>query len=160
VNGSGGLGKVFIVGPEPILDIVTAPASQVALTLYAHPSRYALERNAVLGSTNLWSLDSFVNAVNLRTDLPLRPVPGPQEFFRAYTSLALTMSLSIRLEAGQVIIEWPQECLNCSLEKTSALKPAAWLPAGVQGQLVNGRYRVVYAPGTAPQFLRLIIPSN
>ena len=114
----------------------------------------------MLGGTNLWSLDSLVNAASLRTDLPLRPTPGPQEFFRAYTSLALTMSLTIRLEAGQVIIEWPQECPNCSLEKTSALKPTAWLPAGVQGQLVNGRYRVVFPPGTAPQFLRLVIPSN
>jgi hypothetical protein len=151
---------VFIVGPEPILDIAPAPASQVALTLYAQPGRYAIEREAGLGGTNLWSLDSLVNAVNLRTDLPLRPTPGPKEFFRAYTSLALTMSLTIRLEAGQVIIEWPQACPNCSLEKTSALRPTAWLPVGVQGQVVNGRYRVVFSPATAPQFLRLVIPSN
>jgi hypothetical protein len=160
VNGSGGLGRVFIVGPEPILDIATAPASQVALTLYAYPGRYAIEREAVLGGTNLWSLDSLVNAASLRTDLPPRPVQGPKEFFRAYTSTALNMSLTIRLEAGQVIIEWPQECPNCSLEKTAALKPTAWLPAGVQGQLVNGHYRVVFPPGTAPQFLRLVIPLN
>ena len=160
VNGSGGLGRVFIVGREPVLDIAPAPAGQVALTLYAQPGRYAIERDAALGSTNLWSLDSFVSAANLRTDLPLRLAPGPQEYFRAYTSLALTMSLTIRLEAGQVIIEWPQECPNCSLEKTTALRPTTWLPAGVQGQLVNGRYRVVYTPGTAPQFLRLVIPSN
>jgi hypothetical protein len=160
VNGSGGLGRVFIVGPEPILDIANAPASQVALTLYAHPGRYAIERNALLGGTNLWSFDSLVNAASLRTDLPLRPTAGPKEYFRAYSSLALTMNLTIRLEAGQVIIEWPQECPNCSLEKTAALTPAAWLPAGVQGQIVNGRYRVVFPPGVAPQFLRLVIPSN
>ncbi|MCW5556084.1 MAG: hypothetical protein KIS67_28500 [Verrucomicrobiae bacterium] len=161
VEGQAGLGRVFIVGREPILDAAPAVGGQVALTLYGHPGQvYTLERTVAVGGAPSWSFDSLVTAVGLRTDLPLRPASGPIEFFRALEG-TVGVILTIRLEGGQIILEWPLECAECVLEQSPALTgPAAvWIETAAQPSEVNGRYRVSLPVSGEQLFLRLAIPT-
>jgi hypothetical protein len=159
VTGKAGLGRVFIVGREPILD-ANRGGGQLALTLYAYPGRqYAIDHTFGLGGTNLWSFDSTVAAIDLRTDLPLRPMTSPTEFFRAYQTAVLA-ALSIRLENGMVVIEWPSECEGCVLWQSPAASGpgTVWTQNTVQPQLVNGRYRVQLPLEPTQRFYRLVVP--
>jgi hypothetical protein len=149
---------VFVVGEEPILDAAFSTNRQLALTLYALPGeQYALERDGALGDADLWTFDSFVDAMDLRTDLPLRPMANPAEFFRV--SLAPGGALTIRLEGGQVVIEWPLDCAGCVLEESGAVGPGSvWTPSTAQPQAVNGRYRAQLSLRATQRFYRLTSP--
>jgi hypothetical protein len=157
-NGRAGVGRVFIVGREPILD-VTRSNSSAALTMYALPGQtYAIERATALGGANAWTFDRYVTPTSLRTDLPPRPASAPVEFFRARTEAASTR-LSIRLEGNQAVIEWSLDCVGCVLLQSPSIGPdAAWTPNGTQPQVVNGRYQVKVTVTAQPRFLRLIPP--
>jgi hypothetical protein len=159
VTGQAGLGRVFVVGQEPILDAAFGTNRQLALTLYALPGeQYALERDSALGDANLWTFDSFVSATDLRTDLPLRPMSNPAEFFRV--SRAPAGALGIRLEAGQVVIEWSLDCTGCVLEESGLVGPGSvWTPSTAQPQSVSGRYRVQLAQSGSTRFFRLAVPG-
>jgi hypothetical protein len=156
-NGAAENGRVFVVGREPILDLASV-SNQVALTLYARPGRYVLERNSevIEQGTNLWTFDSFVDADAIRTDLPLRETAPAREFFRTYEAVGVTVPLSIRLEGGQVIIEWSLDCTGCVLEEAGSMA-GPWTPSLQQPQVVNGKYRVTMPP-TGTRFLRLQVP--
>jgi hypothetical protein len=159
VDGDAGVGRVFVVGLEPILD-GRRGSGQLALTLYAFPGQYALERNSEVGGTTPWLFDSFIDAATIRTDLPLRPMAQAHEFFRAYAAPGLGVPLSIRLEDGQVVVEWSQDCADCILEASPTLgSGAVWTPTAQQPQIIDGLYRVLLPTSAAPQFLRLAIPS-
>ncbi|MBE0545906.1 MAG: pre-peptidase C-terminal domain-containing protein, partial [Verrucomicrobia bacterium] len=160
VDGQAGLGRVFIVGREPILDAAPAGAGEVALTLYGHPGKvYTLEHTTGLGGAISWGFDSLVTATGLRTDLPLRPASGPIKFFRALEG-TVGVTLTIRLEGGQVVLEWPLECAECVLEQSPALTgPAAvWTNTPGQPTVVNGRYRVALPVSGERLYLRLAMP--
>lgn len=161
VDGQAGFGRVFIVGREPILDAAAGGAGEVALTLYGHPGKvYTLEHTSGLGGAISWSFDSLVTATGLRTDLPLRPASGPIEFFRALEG-TVGVTLTIRLEGGQVVLEWPLECAECVLEQSPALTgPAAvWTNMPGQPTVVNGRYRMVLPVSGERLYLRLAMPK-
>jgi len=84
-NGQAGVGRVFIVGPEPILDLARSN-QMAALTLYALPGRsYAIERRAGLDAHSPWEFQQTVTPANLRTDLAPQPMTSAVEFFRAST---------------------------------------------------------------------------
>jgi hypothetical protein len=154
-NGRAGVGRVFIVGQEPILDLARTNG-QVALTLYALPGQtVAIERAAVLGGVGAWTFDSSVTATGLRTDLPPRSATGPVEFFRAKIG-GTPPTLTVRFEGGQIILEWPLDCIGCDLFQSPSIGPdAAWTPVLASPQVVNGRYRVALPPPNHPLFLRL-----
>jgi hypothetical protein len=153
-------GRVFILGREPILDVALATNQQLALTLYALPGeRYALERSGALGGAALWSFDQWVDATDLRTDLPLRPLAHGLEFFRARAGQA-GVPLSIRLENGEVVIEWPLDCAGCVLEETGQTGAgASWTTCPVQPQATEARYRVRLPPTGTQRFYRLAMPG-
>ncbi|HRT56790.1 MAG TPA: hypothetical protein P5038_09195, partial [Candidatus Paceibacterota bacterium] len=154
-NGQAGVGRVFIVGPEPILDLARSN-QMAALTLYALPGRsYAIERRAGLDAHSPWEFQQTVTPANLRTDLAPQPMTSAVEFFRAST-LAPAPTLSIRVENGQLIAEWPATCVGCSLFQSDSVNPGArWTPVPIPPVLVNGRYRVAMPIPGSPMFLRL-----
>jgi hypothetical protein len=155
-NGEASLGRVFIVGREPILDIARTN-NQIALTLYALPGRTcAIEKNSALGTVSGWTFDAAVTPTELRTEMPLRPANGPVEFFRASVPSAPT-TLTIRLEGGQVVLEWSLDCVGCVLlQSPSVGLDAVWTQSAGQPQVVNDRYQMVFPPADQPRFLRLI----
>jgi hypothetical protein len=59
--------------------------------------------------------------------------------------------------AGHVTISWPATLVTAgySLQTSSSLSPANWVPAGVPTQ-VGGNYQVDVVAGGAPAFFRLI----
>jgi hypothetical protein len=154
-NGQAGVGRVFIVGPEPILDLARSN-QMAALTLYALPGRsYAIERRAGLSSQSPWEFLQSVSPASLRTDLAPQPMTAPAEFFRA-SALGPAPTLSIRFENGQLVAEWPATCVGCSLFQSDSVNPGArWTPVPIPPVLVNGMYRVTMPAPTSPTFLRL-----
>jgi hypothetical protein len=157
-TGEAGLGRVFVVGREPILDLGQTN-DQIALTLYALPGRtYAIERATSLGANSLWYFERAVlPSGGLQTPLPPRRAGAPSEFFRARIVPEDPSRLSIRLEGGQVVLEWSLDCAGCVLLQSPSVGPnAVWTPAGTQPQIVNGRYRLTLPLTAQPQFLRLI----
>jgi hypothetical protein len=152
------LGRVFVVGQEPILDGSPASDRQLALTLYARPGeKYTLERQSGIVPGG-WMFDSLVTTENLRTDLPLRPAESPVEFFRAY--LVSGDFLSIRFDNGQVVIEWPAACNACVLEESGELGANAnWVESAMQPVEINGRQQVMLALPTVQRFYRLARPQ-
>ncbi|HEY9170716.1 MAG TPA: hypothetical protein VI136_00365, partial [Verrucomicrobiae bacterium] len=149
------LGRVFVVGREPILDLARA-SQQVALTLYALPGQaYSIERTSALGGAGGWSFDSTITPTSLRTDLPPRPATGPVEFFRASIGGA-PPTLTVRFVGGQLVVEWPADCGGCALFQSDSIGPdAAWTPVLATPEVVNGRNRVTLPPPDHPLFLRL-----
>jgi subtilase family serine protease len=162
VRGAAGAGRVFVVGKEPILDLSPVSGEQVALLIYALPgARYAIERSAVSGF-GVWEFETFVDALELRTDLPLRDNKPGGEFFRAYLVEDSASLLTIRLEGGLVIVEWSTDCHGCVLQSASALSsaPGAWTNEQATVLQVDGRNRVVFPAGSGSKFLRLSVPTG
>jgi hypothetical protein len=158
LEGAANLGRVFVVGQEPILDGSPASDRQLALTLYARPGeKYTLERQSGIVPGG-WMFDSLVTTENLRTELPLRPAESPVEFFRAY--LVSGDFLSIRFDNGQVVIEWPAACNACVLEESGELGANAnWVESAMQPVEINGRQQVMLALPAVQRFYRLARPQ-
>jgi hypothetical protein len=157
-TGQAGLGRVFIVGREPILDLGQTN-DQVALTLYALPGyTYAIERATGLGAGSPWYFERVVTPSDgLQTPLPPRRAGAPAEFFRARIVPEDPSRLSIRVEGGQAVLEWSLDCAGCVLLESPSVGPGAvWTPAGTQPQIVNGRYRVTLPLNAQQRFLRLV----
>jgi len=156
-QGRAGVGRVFIVGAEPILDL-QPQGSQMALTLYALPGQlYTIEQSTRLAPAE-WLPIQVVTPVHLQTDLGTTPATPPVRFFRARTGEPLPL-LSIRRESNQVILEWLAPCTGCVLQQSPSLGPGAvWTPSPVQPELTGDRYRVVFPIGPQPLFLRLVKP--
>jgi hypothetical protein len=157
LNGRVTPGRVFIVGLEPLLDAAPTTNGMLALTLYAQPNeRYVIERGTNVFNGGPWSYDGIVSAVELKTELALRPMTAAMEYFRAYTVPA--SDLDIRIEGGQVIIEWPLECAGCVLEQSPELGVGAvWTETGVVPVEVNGVYRVTLPLTSEPRNYRLVV---
>jgi hypothetical protein len=150
-------GRVFIIGREPILDALPAASGQLALVLYARTdSRYVLERGTGLGGTNLWTYAELMQPLALRTELALRPMSKPMEYFRAYA--VPDSELTIRVQTNSVVVEWPLECGDCALEESAQVGPGAiWTESAAQPQIVNGRWRVTLAINQSARFYRLVV---
>jgi hypothetical protein len=158
LNGAAGTGRIFIVGAEPILD-ATVTNQQLALMLYALPGEnYALESRNSFDLTVPWIFDSMTNAPALRTDFPVRLIAASSEFFRAYR--VTQNALSVSLQNGKALIEWPLDCVDCVLEESNDVgTDAIWTPSADQPEIVNGRYRVLLASANAQRFYRLRKPQ-
>jgi hypothetical protein len=158
VNGSAGVGRVFIVGEEPILDAVDSTNRQMTLTLYGQPGeRYALERSPTMNGGGSWSFDRVVAAAGLQTTLDPTAMDQAMEFYRAYRVPA--SRLTIRIVGGQVVIEWPLECVGCELWRSSSVAGnAVWTRVGVSPTQVNGVYRVTLPLTPLPRYYRLVLP--
>ncbi|MCX7866841.1 MAG: hypothetical protein N2438_06890, partial [Limisphaera sp.] len=156
-QGRAGVGRAFIVGPEPILDL-QPQAGQAVLTLYALPGQlYTIEQSSSL-TPGGWRPIRVVTPTELRTELGRYPAVAPAQFYRARTGEPLPL-LGIRLEPGQIVLEWLAPCTGCVLQQSPRLGPGAvWSTSPVQPQLVGDRYRVILPVGSQPLFLRLVRP--
>ncbi len=164
IQGVAGVGQVFVVGLEPILDARWLASNQLGLTLYARPGgRYVLERSAGVDDPSAWNFHSLLEPTDLRTDLPPRAMGTSPEFFRALIAESgIALPLTIWLEGSQVIVEWPADCPDCVLEGTSSLPSTAgteWVPETAVPQPINGRMRVQFPASSGPKFLRLVIQT-
>ncbi len=155
VSGQGGVGRVFIVGTEPMLDIRYL-GPQVGLTLYALPGKpWTIQKSGALSAPGSWSLLTTVTPTALRTDLPPQDATAPVEFFRALSGADPSL-LSIRTEGGQVVLEWSLDCVGCVLLQSPVLgADAVWTPTVGQPQVVGERFQVTLPVGVQTLFLRL-----
>jgi len=156
-NGDAGVGRVFVVGREPILDLVNLRDDEVNLVLYALPGQpYAIDRRLQVGNANDWVFEDQVAPTELRTVLPPRSVEPPSLFFRART-IAGTPALNIHRQGDWILIEWPMDCVGCILLQSPAVAGPLvnWVPFPTQPEVINDVYRVRVLPGQQPLFLRL-----
>jgi len=64
--------------------------------------------------------------------------------------------LSIRLENGQVVIEWPFPCDGCVLEESDQLGASeVWTMSDAEAQTDDELYRVIFPLSLGPKFYRL-----
>jgi hypothetical protein len=77
-------------------------------------------------------------------------------FYRALHLSSATPPLSIRLDGGRVVIDWPEECAGCVLEETLRLGgQGGWSQSAAQPRLENGRYAVRIEATALQRFYRL-----
>jgi len=153
-RGAAGAGRVFVIAREPIVDLQPAAKGFGTLSLYGLPGRhYALEsatnlstaawtavRDLVLPATGNWSGDWTIAT--------------PQGFTRAVERSGA--SLSVRLEGGKVVVEWPADCAGCELQEAASLGAgAAWTRCDTQPKLSGDRYRVELPVTGLTRFYRL-----
>jgi hypothetical protein len=153
--GQGGVGRVFVVGPEPMLAIEDLE-DEVGLTLYALPGKpWLIEQRNAFGASGPWGLVATVVPTALRTELPPRPIVGAGEFFRARSGDDPGL-MNIRWEGGQVVLEWSMDCVGCVLLESPVIGVGAvWTPTATQPVVQDGRYRVTLPAGGQTLFLRL-----
>jgi hypothetical protein len=157
-NGRAGVGRVFIVGPEPILDLQPDGTGQGLLVLYALPrTLYTIEQNdRLIGG--LWRPIRSVTPGTLRTELGRQPLTAPAAFYRVRTGEALPL-LTVQRVGDQVILEWLAPCEGCELWQSPVLGAGVvWTRSPVQPQLVGDRYRVVVPVQQQAMFFRLLRP--
>ena len=158
LNGNTANGRVFRVASEPILDSTITTNKQLALALFARTGeRYAIQRRVGTAGTNAWIFAGLVEQTTLQTALPLFPALNPMELFRAY--LVPDSEITMQVESGLVVIEWPLDCAACLLEQNGQLGVGAvWTPVGALPQVIGGRYRISVPIGSSPRFYRLAVP--
>ncbi|MCS7090002.1 MAG: putative Ig domain-containing protein [Limisphaera sp.] len=154
-EGRGGVGRVFIIGAEPILDLQRAPEGLGRLVLYALPGRlYTIEQNVQVRSDS-WRPHQVVVPSGLRTELAPILLQGTALFFRVRLGEP-DPRLTIRLESEQVVLEWLAPCDGCSLWQTPHLgAQAEWSRVPAQPELVGNLYRLRLPLQNRPMFFQL-----
>jgi formylglycine-generating enzyme required for sulfatase activity len=69
--------------------------------------------------------------------------------------LAQTTPLSIALAGNQVVISWPAAAVNCFLQSTTNLSPAAWSNVSAAPVVISGQYTVTNPISGTQQFYQL-----
>jgi hypothetical protein len=109
-------------------------------------------------TTNTPAIVNVLTTSELKTELPLLPADQSRAFFRAVRLPDSLLTISV--QAGQLVIEWPLECSACVLEESGqAGSGASWTPNGATPQNVGGKWRVELPLTSAPRFFKLVLPQ-
>ncbi len=155
-NGGGGLGRVFVIGDQPILADLSRSGESGELTVYGRPGRaYELMR-----ATNLkdapWLVQRTVAMKGTAERVLALPAAEPGSFYRLVEGESGGL-LSIRNEGGKPVIEWLPVRPNCKLEEAVAIGAGVtWAEAsGASIVMTNGVARVTLSPASGTKFYRL-----
>lgn len=150
-------GRVFVIGREPLLDAQIITNGARRLTLYGHAGRrYVIDTTTNFAGADWWATQEVQLAGTREWSGPLDSL-APALFCRVREVSALL--LSIREQAGAVLIEWEGDCANCTLEESGALgSNANWVPASLQPMPQGGRWQVTLPHNGANRFYRVVKP--
>jgi hypothetical protein len=161
-RGIGRDGRVFLIGPEPLLDAIASSTQAQRLILYGRPGGwYGIASGSNVADAATWPLIGDLDLAGTFESMDVPAPVGPVAFYRAVELPVVVpgFGLTVRREGIDVLLEWPLDCAGCVLEQANALVPQSdWSPVGVPPQVVNGRYRVTIALATASHFYRLRRP--
>lgn len=134
---AGAVGAYLVGGYEPdvgnAFNLVTFSSATGAFDTLQLPSSFLWQTNYLAGSFRI-----TVSGIVTPTDF----------------------ELTIRQEAGQVIIEWPAACGDCELWEGGQLGAGAyWTPSALAPSQVGEVFRVTLWPAQAAWFYRLVRPN-
>ena len=155
VHARTGNGRVFVLGEEPLLDAFVLSNQTHGLTLYGQPGHeYQIEQAGEFGAGASWSA---VRTLHLTSSADSA---GPMEssagtiFYRTRDLTLDPRLMSAKVEAGKIVIEWPEAAGNCIVQEKAFLTQS-WMASPLVPQLHAGRYRVVIPVPRGSTFYRL-----
>ena len=146
-----------IVQPLPIMTIVRVSGG-LAISWPTDAGNYVLESTTDLRPPVVWTLvtDGVLSFVGGQMTVVVPIGPGNRYFRLRETSVPM-LSLTVSRAGANVIIAWPINPWNASLESAaSLLPPVIWMPVTSPLPQTNGGQNTVTLPiGSAGRFFRL-----
>jgi uncharacterized repeat protein (TIGR01451 family) len=146
-----------IVQPLPIMTIVRVTGG-LAISWPAEAGNYALESTTDLRPPAVWALvtDAVPALVGGQMTVIVPIGPGNQ-FFRLRETSVPYLPLSVTRSGADVIIAWPINSWNCTLESATDLRPpVTWSPVtSPPPQVSRGKNTVTLPIGNGSKMFRL-----
>jgi uncharacterized repeat protein (TIGR01451 family) len=146
-----------IVQPLPIMTIVRVSGG-LAISWPAEAGNYALESTTDLRPPAVWTLvTDAVPALIGGQMTVIVPIGPANRFFRLRGTTVPYLPLSVTRSGADVIIAWPVNPWNCTLESATDLRsPVTWSPVTSPPPQVNGGKNTVTLPiGNGSKMFRL-----
>jgi hypothetical protein len=147
-------GRVFVIGREPIVDLVRTNPTRLVLVLYGIPgSGYRVESASNL-VTSAWATEAEIELNGPSRLIDTFDAIDPIRLYRAVEVAGPPVSIS--QTANSVVIQWAATCPNCVLEESSIL--GEWTRPSVPITTIGSRRQVTIVQPAGNRFYRLYVP--